>query len=208
MMDYASKKISENADLKKYLLKFVHNADFNITGMNSHEDDNAIPLYIDSNNSKEKEKKSFIIHRTDTDFEHTIQTEEGLYTFTLPSRYQSEGTQRIFGLETAIYECTTKNRILMVDEMENSLHPDLVERVIKDYLQKGESSSQLLITTHYDLLLNSISKDFRKDAIWFTEKNADGGSKLYPLIKYSGLNKMSSYQKVYRNGGFGAIPKR
>jgi hypothetical protein len=46
----------------------------------------------------------------------------------------------------------------------------------------------------------------RKDSVWFTEKGEDGGSRLYSLVEFKGLNKISSFQKSYRNGVFGALP--
>jgi hypothetical protein len=46
----------------------------------------------------------------------------------------------------------------------------------------------------------------RKDSVWFTEKGDDGSSRLYSLVEFKGLNKISSFQKSYRNGVFGALP--
>ena len=65
----------------------------------------------------------------------------------------------------------------------------------------------MLVTTHYDMLLNSVGDDLiRKDSVWFTEKKENGSSDLYSLVEYKGLNRISSFQKAYRNGVFGALP--
>ena len=66
--------------------------------------------------------------------------------------------------------------------------------------------SQLIVTTHYDPLLNTVDDLFRKDSVWFTEKGDDGHTRLYSLTDFKGLSKVSSFQKSYRNGVFGALP--
>ena len=64
----------------------------------------------------------------------------------------------------------------------------------------------MLVTTHYDPLLDLIGDLLRKDTVWFTEKGQDGVTSLYSLADFAGLNKLSSLQRAYRGGRFGAIP--
>ena len=112
----------------------------------------------------------------------------------------------MLGIESAIFYTHRYDAILSIDELESSLHPALIEHVIYDFLlHKGQS--QLLITTHYDFLLDLVNDLIRKDCVWFTEKGADGASSLYSLVEFSGLNKLSSFQTAYRRGRFGATPK-
>ena len=81
-----------------------------------------------------------------------------------------------------------------------------VEFVIEQFLSQS-NRSQLLVTTHYDPLLNTVGDDLiRKDSVWFTEKDETGNTDLYSLVEYKGLNRISSLQKAYRNGVFGALP--
>lgn len=96
---------------------------------------------------------------------------------------------------------------MIVDEIEASLHPQLVFYVLKKFLEQKGNRAQLLITTHYDPLLNEVDELFRKDSVWFTEKNQAGATELYSLVEFSGLNRIASLQKAYRQGRFGAIPK-
>ncbi|MDR0749050.1 MAG: hypothetical protein LBF62_05715 [Tannerellaceae bacterium] len=70
---------------------------------------------------------------------------------------------------------------------------------------KESETEQLLFTTHYDGLLSEEDL-IRKDNIWFTTKNKEGVSELYPLTDFKGLNRISSLQKAYKLGKFGAIP--
>ena len=183
MFGYAGSMLASDKNLKSYLLDFVHKADFNITGVRTEKENMAIR----------------------TDFEHTVRNARGVEKYVLPNGLQSEGTRRTFGIEAAVYDALKNERTLTIDEIESSLHPDLVEFIIQQFLQT-HNRSQLLVTSHYDPLLNTVDDLMRKDSVWFTEKGEDGGSRLYSLVEFKGLNKISSFQKSYRNGVFGALP--
>ena len=184
MFSYAGTMLANDNNLKKYLLDFVHKADFNITGLKAEKENNPIPQ---------------------TDFEHTVRNARGVEKYILPNSLQSDGTKRTLGIEAAVYESLKGEKFLPVDEIDSSLHPDLVEFIIQQFLQT-HNRSQLLVTSHYDPLLNTVDDLMRKDCVWFTEKGEDGGSRLYSLVEFKGLNKISSFQKSYRNGVFGALP--
>lgn len=215
MFEYAGKKMYSDNELKQYMLNFIRKADFNITGINTKKESKPIPDFVRSaileNNEISKSAKEKILEEPvyeslETDFEHTVKNTRGIEKYILPNTLQSEGTRRVLGIETAIYEALKNEQILLIDEIESSLHPDLLEFVIEKFLSK-KNRSQLLVTSHYDPLLNAVDNLFRKDSVWFTEKEEDGNSKLYSLVEFKGLNKLSSYQKSYRNGLFGAVPK-
>lgn len=214
MFDYAGKKMWKDEKMKIYMLDFIHKADYNITGINTDKIKEQIPSDMInillkfnnfSNTDKERIKNEGTIDRLKTDFIHTVKNERGIETYPLPNSLQSEGTMRTFGIEAAIYQAIQKNAFLSIDEIESSLHPDLVEFIIEKFL-KEKSKSQLLITSHYDPLLNTVDDLIRKDSVWFTEKEESGTSNLYSLIEFKGLNKISSFQRSYRNGIFGALP--
>lgn len=82
--------------------------------------------------------------------------------------------------------------------------------MLNEFLKVNDNNrSQLLVTTHYDPLLDSLDVNdlFGKDSVWFTEKKEDGNTELYPLTDFKGLGKLSSIRKSYKNGQFGAIPE-
>lgn len=185
MFEYAKQRISTDANLRSYLLDFVKQSDFNISDVKSQE----------SNANKSVQ------------FVHTVKNVHGEEQYLMSSELQSLGTKRTLGLETAIYEAIKSNAMLNIDEFDSSLHPDLLEFTIQRFIQeKGES--QMLISTHYDPLLVTIDDLIRKDCVWFTEKGEDGASKLYSLVDFKGLSKMSSasIRNAYRHGQFGAVP--
>lgn len=214
MFGYAGKKMSTDSDLKEYILKFVRKADFNISDMLTEKSE--IPLSTSMLNAISQDddvpasaKKELLdrgcIEKLRTDFELTVKNKRGLEKYTLPESLQSDGTKRTFGLEAAIYESINSQRMLPIDEIESSLHPDLVEFMIAEFL-RAPGRSQMIATTHYDPLLNTIDDLIRKDSVWFTEKEEDGNSGLYSLVEFNDLNKVRSFQRSYRNGAFGALP--
>lgn len=214
MFEYAGSKMLEDSELKQYMLNFIKRADFNITGVTTKKEPVPMPTIVRNailednqipKSAKEEILADLVFDKLETDFEHTVRNKRGIETYTLPNILQSEGTRRTFGIEAAIYEALKNEKVLPIDEIESSLHPDLVEFIIEQFL-KTKNRSQLLVTSHYDPLLNTIDDLIRKDSIWFTEKEEDGNSKLYSLVEFKGLNKISSFQRSYRNGVFGALP--
>lgn len=177
----------KNESAKDYILRYLQKADFNISNITS----------------KEQETQKGPINYTM--YQHRVLSEDGnndCYEF--PELLESDGTVRTFSLAAQVQKILEKDAFLAVDNIEFSLHPKLIEHIIECFLKESEQA-QLLVTTHYDGLLGE--EDFlRKDNVWFTEKNPDGSSVLYPLTDFKGLNRISSLQKAYRFGKFGAIP--
>ena len=138
-------------------------------------------------------------------FEHTVENERGLETYELSTRQESDGTTRVMDIEAAIYEAIKNNSVLILDEIESSLHPNLIEFILQEYIMNS-NESQMLITTHYPGLLNTIDDLVRKDNIWFVEKDKSGATDLYSLVEFKGLNKISKIERAYRKGQFGALP--
>lgn len=116
---------------------------------------------------------------------------------------ESDGTRRIFGLIDMIL--SKKEDILyVVDELERSLHPKLTAHFLKLFIEKhSERKVQLLFSTHEDTIMDMDL--FRRDEIWFIERNNLNSSELYPLDKFKERydKKLS---KAYLDGRYGAIP--
>lgn len=215
MFEYAGRRIANNAPLRDYLLDFVHHADFNISDIRSNKSEEALPpqaiqMFVEDVSIPESVREHIKEHGSvptlRTEFQHKVKNIRGEEVYYLPQSLQSEGTKRTLGIEAAVYEAEKENAVLCIDELEASLHPDLVEYVIEQFL-KSKNQSQLLVTTHYDPLLNTINDLIRKDCVWFTEKDEAGNTSLYSLTEFNGLNKISSFQRSYRNGVFGALPQ-
>ncbi len=113
---------------------------------------------------------------------------------------ESAGTIRIFELLDIIF---STNKVYAIDELDNSLHPLLVNGFLSKFL-KTNNNTQLIVTTH-----ESKTLDFdlvRRDEIWFTEKNDDCSSKLYSLEEFKDVARFDrKIDKAYMEGRFGAI---
>jgi len=98
-----------------------------------------------------------------------------------------------------------QGEILIVDELDASLHP-LISLAIVELFNSNEmnpKNSQLIFMTHDTNLLSN--KLFRRDQIWFTEKNKYGATDLYSLAEYNVRND-ASFESDYIKGRYGAVP--
>jgi AAA15 family ATPase/GTPase len=172
--------LMDSDDFREYLLQFAKEADFNISDI--------------------KIKKMAAL------FGHRVETERGAEDYVLPEACQSVGTNRMVELESIIYKQLLCQGLLCVDEIESSLHPNLMEYILMKFVNQRDNQSQLIVTTHYDPILRDIDDIFGKDSVWFTEKEPDGNSNLFSLVDFKGLNKLSSIHRAYMNGQFGAMP--
>lgn len=117
---------------------------------------------------------------------------------------ESDGTRRIFDFLDILLN-KNQNSVYVIDEMERSLHPNLFNRfieILNDY--QKQSNIQVIFTTHE----SSIMKQdlFRRDQIWFVERNKDNDSRIYSLDTFNErFDKKIS--KAYLEGRYGAIPQ-
>ena len=126
--------------------------------------------------------------------------------YSLPLSLESEGTRKLIYLLGPLYEVIKKNEVLVIDEFDNKFHTLLCKFIINLYNQNNHGNSQLIVTCHDTNLLTN--KLFRRDQIWFIEKNDRHESELYSLLEYKEhyTRKEDSYSKDYLSGKYGAIP--
>lgn len=215
LVNYVEKTILKKQEIKNYVLHFLRQADFNISNIHTEVVERDVPEEMLSlllnqvkgvpDDEKERLRNERTIKIRETEFEHCVINTDGEEVFyKLPKNFQSQGTLRTFGLSGVIFEIHRDNAFLAIDEIESSLHPRLIEFIIEDFL-KHKSQSQLLLTTHYDGLLEEDDL-LRKDSVWFTHKKENGSTEIYSLADFKGVNRISSLLKAYKYGKFGAIP--
>lgn len=138
---------------------------------------------------------------------HRIIKEDGSSEFfQLSIDQESSGTKHFFSMLGGWFEALERGALLIVDEIENSLHPLLTKHLIEMILNNSINiaGAQLLFTTHDTMLMDL--KYLRRDQIWFTEKNDKTcATELYPLSSFS-PRKGEDVRKGYLQGRFGAIP--
>lgn len=116
---------------------------------------------------------------------------------------ESDGTIRLWDLLPAIYWVLTTPCVVIIDEIENSIHPYLLKELIRKFSENKETKGQLVFTTHE---LNLLDQEiFRQDEIWFAEKNTEGATSLFPMSDFN-VRYDLDIRKGYLNGRFGAIP--
>ena len=118
---------------------------------------------------------------------------------------ESDGTRRIMDLIPLIIDFFKGGSVFVIDEIERSLHPNLVKDFFDFILNKCEKvSSQIIVTSHESTLLNQ--KLLRKDEIWFAVKNKNGSTNLHSLEDYN-IRFDKDIMKDYLLGRFKGIPK-
>jgi hypothetical protein len=118
---------------------------------------------------------------------------------------ESYGTLNLFLFATPMLRALVEGQVLFVDELDASKHPLLVRSLVELFHnpELNKKNAQLIFNTHDTSLLDHTL--FRRDQIWFTEKDGAGASHLYSLLEYS-PRKGESLAKGYLQGRYGAIP--
>jgi AAA15 family ATPase/GTPase len=128
----------------------------------------------------------------------------GLESFQL-NKHESRGTQKLFALLAPILSVLKASEVLIIDELDSLLHPLMAIAIIGLFnsQQTNPKNAQLIFATHdVNLLSNQL---FRRDQIWFTEKNRQEATDLYSLVEFD-IDNNASFEQDYIQGRYGAIP--
>lgn len=189
----------ENKKLKEFALDFFKKADFNI------EDYKVSKIYLPQEllmnipdflkkDTSEKPKVFQVLFKHKESNNYLTLDEESL------------GTQMIFSFIPFIADTLNNKKVLIIDELDKSLHPYLVHYIVEMFNNPeiNSNGAQLIFNTHDTNLLDL--NILRRDQIWFTEKNNDNGeSDLYSLSDFS-VRKSENIEKGYMLGRYGAVP--
>lgn len=129
-------------------------------------------------------------------------------TFTLPFNAESKGTRAWFNIIGTVAPALKDGTIVVVDELDASLHPLLSREIIRMFAnpQANPNGAQLIFSAHDITLLSEL----RPDEIWFTAKRADGSTKLEPLTEFDPeqlKDVVGDLGSAYLRGEFGGIPR-
>ena len=116
---------------------------------------------------------------------------------------ESDGTVRLLDLIPILDDIINSNTTFVIDEIERSLHPNLIYDLIRKIMGIPETKGQLIFTTHESNLLDF--NIFRQDEIWFAEKVISGATEFYSLSEFKPRYDLD-IRKGYLKGRFGAIP--
>ena len=193
-----SLKILSDENYKKELLKFIKTFDSGIEGIRTTPD--SIEAVKNNNGIIDIE----VLHRG-----------ENGELKALPFYLESNGTRKMFHLFDFFIDALKNGMVLFVDELDAKLHPLLTRYIINLFhnSQTNIGNGQLIYSTHDTVNLNK--ETFRRDEIWFAEKDKDGISEIYALSDYileddknagKKVRNDATYNKDYLTGRYGAIP--
>lgn len=119
---------------------------------------------------------------------------------------ESDGTKRFFAFAAPFLNILKNGKVVFIDELNNSLHPKLVQFLVELFHNKetNPKNAQLIFTTHDTTILNQ--EVFRRDQIWFCEKNQDNATTLYPLSDFKPRKGVENLEAAYLSGRYGALP--
>jgi len=124
---------------------------------------------------------------------------------------ESSGTNKLFDLSGPIFSCLSNGGLFIADELDAKIHPLMTRAIVRLFNdpETNPNNAQLIFATHDTNLLNS--GNFRRDQIYFTEKDQYGATDLYSLIEFKEdgngkVRKDRSFHKDYMQGRYGAVP--
>ena len=202
LMGFTKRRITKDRDgkLKKFILHFLKASDFNISDIAIHEEEVSITpemeLMIKNTSGMPEKTKEEILKKG------TLRSDEMFFVHhtsngdkELGEELESRGTKRYMGLATILYDLLVHGVILPIDEIETSIHYELLSYFIKVFLVNSKRGGQLIVSTHD---INLLDEDYiRRDVIWFTDKN-DGGETQLIRLSTLGLHKSLSVYNAYR----------
>ena len=136
----------------------------------------------------------------------TIHKTEGGKSVNFHLSIESDGTQRMFALAAPFLYALEQGHVLIIDELNQRLHPHLMQYLIEIFNspKTNPNNAQLIFTTHAVSLLK---KDiFRRDQIWFCERDANQATTLFPLTDFKPRKEHEDFEAYYMGGRYGALP--
>jgi AAA15 family ATPase/GTPase len=205
-------KEMEDEKFKSELVSLIKTADIGIEDVILDEEDvpkeiiEEMPLpddlkkrFLESNDLK---RLSLLTYHKKYDENNN---EIGVSIFEL-DKEESKGTRKFFQMLAPILNTLREGKVLIIDELDASLHPMLTKHLIRLFHNEkvNKYNAQLIFATHDTNLLNPIL--FRRDQIWLTDKDKYGATDLFSLAQFKNVRKQEDFEKKYLQGKYGAIP--
>lgn len=212
---YTIDKLRNDKNFKKWLSLIIKTLEIsNITIDEMEIEEEEINKFSSANNedlkniSKQREPIREQVKRLQISTWHKKYDKDNLLIETIPFNFESqesEGTKKFIHLLGPWFDTLKNGKILIIDELDSRLHTHLTKKLIELFNEFNKNEAQLIFTSHDTALLDK--EIFRRDQIWFTEKDQFGISSLYSLadFKTENVRNTSSFFKNYLNGKYGAI---
>ena len=190
-------------DIQRKVVEFIKNSDLYMDDF-EYVDIDKIRVKMDSDEEK-PEEKALDIPEQIMDQIRLVSVYRGV---AVPSvLFDSTGTKKIAALASYIIEGIEQGRILVVDELDSSIHFKLTRAIVAMFNNELNTNAQMIFTVH-DINLMDCKKMFRKEQIWFVHKD-DTGIYVYSLAEFTaqqGVRDTTDIMEKYRKGVLGALP--
>jgi uncharacterized protein len=199
----------EQPDFKEKILSFIRQFDLGISDVNVQHTtvtEESLPKNMPETLQKflmEQGTNKTNILTTHKKFnDHNQPVGEEIFDL---DRHESEGTKKAFSFAGPLLDVLAHGKTLIVDELDARLHPLITQAIVQMFHSSdlNPNNAQLIFATHDTNLLDN--RFFRRDQVWFMEKNKYGATDLYSLVDFKVRND-ASFEKDYIAGKYGAIP--
>jgi len=198
--------LCEGVESRVKILAFLKAADLDIKEIDVKAELASLKHFPDS--LPEEVKKQILENMKDTQIYNIKTIHEGKQGQSIEFDFdnESDGTKKLFSFAGPWLDVLSKGRVLIVDELHDNLHPKLVSFLVGLFHSKetNPNNAQLIFTTHETSILNQ--DVFRRDQIWFCEKDKDQATRLYPLSDFSPRKGREDLEAAYLAGRYGALP--
>lgn len=214
---FISHLAQHNQTISKEVVSLFRNCNV-VTGLHEQQYETVTAYYLKEDESFRKWLRKALRFLEITDIE--VGEEKG-EIFTYHNRYdkdhllvdsvrfpldlmESEGTKKLIYFLGPVYDTIKEGKVLFVDEFDTKLHPNLSQKLISLFQEHNHNGAQLVFSAQDTALMNNDL--FRRDQIWFANKNQFGESELYSMSDFSSktVRFNSAYDKKYLNNDFGA----
>ncbi len=207
---FSLNEIFEETELGLNIIETIKRFDIGISDINVKE----IKSSDGVRGSKEiQEKIEEIIKKNDSiliDTESVHRKFDSNYNFVANEVFgfadmESAGTQKLLAILGPIFDSLSEGKTIFIDELDSRLHPNIVSHLIKLFNSKENNpkNAQLIFNTHNSNLLNE--NIFRRDQIWFCQKNRYGEASLFSLTEIK-VRKEENFEEKYLEGRYGGVP--
>jgi AAA15 family ATPase/GTPase len=202
-MEHTINLMKNKNQLQEKVVGFIKNADLYMDNF-EYVDMGSIKLQNNSEDEKPEEKVLDIPDKI-MDQIRLVSTYKGIQ---VPSMlFDSTGTKKIAAIASYVIEALEQGRILVVDELDSSIHFKLTRATVAMFNNELNTDAQMIFTVH-DINLMDCKRLFRKEQIWFVDKD-ENGVYVYSLADFTaenGVRDTSDIIEKYRKGAFAALP--
>jgi AAA15 family ATPase/GTPase len=200
-------RLHESDDASAEILDFLHFADIQINALHIKQE----PLDVDNEHLEAFLKRNPLSGQPMKEtylFGHDyFNNDENIGSVLLPEHHESSGTQKLFAYAMPVITALKNGTPLFIDEFDAQLHPLILESIIRLFHspEKNPKNAQLVVSCHaVNILTNKL---FRRDQVWFCEKDRCGATDLYSLVEYKEpVRSDAAFSKNYLRGKYGAVP--